>query len=225
MMRIRSDYSGEGFNQALEESQLSPAEYQQRTTNRLTLERLLSEHVYPRVALTEEEIRQEYDRNPDAYSEPERVRAAQIVVKTLDEAKSILAQLRAGKRFEDLARKYSLSADAKVGGDLGFFPRGVMPPEFDEVAFRLEVKQVSEVVTTDYGFHIFKVLDRSAAHKRSFGEVRNKVEALLLNKKRAQAESDFRKSLRDKADVKINEPALALALGATTVVAEERKAP
>jgi peptidyl-prolyl cis-trans isomerase C/foldase protein PrsA len=213
-MRIKSDYSGEGFSQALEESQLTPAEYQQKTAARLTLEKLLSEHVYTRVAVTEEEIRQEYDRDPNAFAEPERVRAAQIVVKTMEEAQRILAQLRAGKRFEELAQKFSLSADAKVGGDLGYFPRGVMPPQFDEVAFRLGVGQLSEVVATDYGFHVFKVLDRRPARKRSFGEVRDKIEAALLSKKRAQAEADFKKSLRDKAQVQVNDTALALAQGA-----------
>src|SRR5262249_36482623 len=162
-----------------------PAEHRQKTAVRLTLEKLLSEHVYPRVALTEEEIRQEYDRDPTTYAEPERVRAAQIVVKDVEEAQKILAQLRSGKRFEDLARKYSLSADAKVGGDLGFFPRGVMPPQFDEVAFQLGVNQLSDVVATEYGFHIFKVLQRSPARKRSFAEVRSKVEAVLLRRKRA----------------------------------------
>jgi peptidyl-prolyl cis-trans isomerase C/foldase protein PrsA len=225
LLRIKSDYSGEGYIQALEESQLTQTEYEQKTLMRLTLEKLLSEHVYPRVALTEEEIRQEYDKDPKTYAEPEQVRAAQIVVKTLEDAQKVLAQLRAGKRFEEMARKYSLSADAKVGGDLGFFPRGVMPPEFDEVAFQLGVNQLSDVVTTEYGFHIFKVLERRPARKRSFAEVREKVEAVLLARKRRDAEADFRKSLRDNASVHVNETALASAQGETTLTGEEPKHP
>jgi parvulin-like peptidyl-prolyl isomerase len=225
LMRIQSDYTGEGYTKALEESQLTQTEYQQKTVMRLTLEKLLSQHVYPRVALTEEEIRQEYDRDPSVYAEPEEVHAAQIVVKTLEEAQHVLAQLHSGKHFDEMARKYSLSADAKVGGDLGFFPRGVMPPQFDDVAFRLGVNQTSDVVTTEYGFHIFKVLEKRPARKRTFGEVREKVEATLLAHKRAVAEADFLKALRAAANVQINETVLATSHGETKLAAEEPKHP
>ena len=225
LLRIQSDYSGEGYTQALEESQLTQAEYQQKTVSRLTLEKLLTEHVYPRVALTEEEIRQEYDRDPGRYAEPDEVHAEQIVVKTLEDAQKVQAQLRQGKKFEELARKFSLSADAKVGGDLGFFPRGVMPPQFDEAAFRLGTNQVSDIVTSDYGFHLFKVLEKRAAKKQSFAEVRPKVEAVLLAKKRAQAEADFRDSLKKGAKVTINDTVLASAQGATKLLPEEPKHP
>ena len=225
LLRIQSDYSGDGYTQALEESQLTQAEYQQKTVARLTLEKLLSEHVYPRVALTEEEIRQEYDRDPGRYAEPDEVHAEQIVVKTLEDAQKVQAQLRSGKKFEELARKFSLSADAKVGGDLGFFPRGVMPPQFDDAAFRLGVNQVSDIVTSDYGFHLFKVLEKRAAKKQSFAEVRGKVEAVLLAKKRTRAEADFRDALRKGAQVTVNETVLASAQGTTKLMPEEPKRP
>ena len=73
-------------------------------------------------------------------------------------------ELYRGAKFGDLARAHSLSADARLGGDLGWFPKGVMPPEFDKVAFSLQPGQTSDVVTSEYGFHIFKVLDRRPAH-------------------------------------------------------------
>ena len=137
------------------------------------------------------------------------MRAAQIVVKGMDEARRVQAQLKAGgKKFADLARRYSLSADAKVGGDLGFFPRGQMPPAFDEVVFRLPVGQVSDVVETEYGYHLFRVLERKAGRKLDFAEVRHLVEAKLLAQRRAEAQTKYEEELRAKAKVWVNETTL-----------------
>ncbi len=208
MLRISSDYPAEGFEEALAQGQLSLAQLKQKTATLLTIEKLFSAQVYPRVAVTEEEIRQYFEAHPAEFQEPEEVRAQQIVVPTLDEAKKVQAQLKSGKKFSDLARRYSLSADAKVGGDLGFFPRGVMPPQFDEVAFTLSPGQVSDVVSTDYGFHLFKVLERKAPRKKELAQVRGEIEQKLLEQKRAAAEREFVAELRKKADIRVNEPAL-----------------
>jgi peptidyl-prolyl cis-trans isomerase C/foldase protein PrsA len=174
----------------------------------LVQEHLFHELVYPRVAVTEEGSCRA-GRPPRAAQEPEQVHAAQIVVKELDQAKEIRAKLREGAKFADLARQRSLSADAKDGGDLGWFPRGVMPPQFDEVAFSLGTGQISDVVTTDYGFHVFKVLERRPARKKDLAAVRAEVERRLLRGKQEQAQTDFVAQLRSKAAVRINEPLVA----------------
>lgn len=208
MLRISSDFPAEGFEEALAQGQLSSAQLKAKTAMLLTIEKLFHSTVYPRVAVTEEEIRQYFEEHRDEFQEPEMVRAQQIVVKGLDDAKKVQRELRSGKKFADLARKYSLSADAKVGGDLGFFPRGVMPPQFDEVAFSLAPGHVSDVVITDYGFHLFKVLERKAPRKKELAQVRGEIEQKLLAEKRAQAEKDFIRQLREKAEIRINEPRL-----------------
>jgi peptidyl-prolyl cis-trans isomerase C len=136
------------------------------------------------------------------------VRAAQIVVKGMDDARRVQAQLKSGKKFSDLARKYSLSADAKVGGDLGFFPRGQMPPAFDQVVFNLGVGQVSDVVETEYGYHLFRVLEKKAGRKLEFADVREQVEARLLEQRRAEAQTKYEQELRAKAQVWVNEVTL-----------------
>jgi peptidyl-prolyl cis-trans isomerase C/foldase protein PrsA len=178
----------------------------------LVTEKLFQEHVYARVAVTEGEIRSHYEAHRDEFREPEQVHAAQIVVKGLDDAKRVQQQLRSGKKFADMARKYSLSPDAKVGGDLGFFPRGVMPPQFDEVAFKLGVNQVSDVVTTDYGFHLFKVLEKRPPRAGDLPEARTRIQEKLLKEKREQAQLEYLQSLWRKAKIYINERALAAVL-------------
>jgi peptidyl-prolyl cis-trans isomerase C/foldase protein PrsA len=208
VLRLSGDYPAGNFNEVLAQGQLSMDELRTREASRLTIEKLFAHHVYSRVAVTEEELRSWYAAHEADFNEAEQVHAAQIVVKGLDEARRLQVQLKAGKNFADLARRYSLSADGKVGGDLGFFPRGQMPPAFDEVVFKLPVGQVSEVVSTEYGYHLFRVQERKPARKREFSEVRQLVEAKLLEKKRAEAQEAFEKELRDKAQVQVNEATL-----------------
>lgn len=213
VLRISSDYPAEGFDEALAQGKLSMPELRRKTASLLLIEKLFEEHIYPRVAVTEEEIRQYYEEHKEKFQVPEQVRAAQIVVRSLDEARRLQQQLRQGKKFTDLARKYSLSADAKVGGDLGFFPRGVMPAAFDDVAFRLAIGQVSDVVTTDYGYHLFKVLERRPAQKRELGAVRGDVERKLLELKRAEAQKIYVAKLRQEGQITVNEPVLQALTG------------
>jgi peptidyl-prolyl cis-trans isomerase C len=213
VLRASADFPAEGFDEALTQGKISSAELKRSTAALLTIEKLFQQEVYARVAVTEGEIRAYHEAHAEELQEPEAVRAAQIVVKGIDDARRIQAQLRAGKKFADLARKYSLSADAKVGGDLGFFSRGVMPPEFDEVAFKLGVGEVSEVVTSDYGFHLFKVLEKKAARKRDLAEVRAKIEERLLSEKRTQAQEAFVKELEKAAQIRINEQSLLAVSG------------
>jgi peptidyl-prolyl cis-trans isomerase C len=210
VLRMGADYPTDSLNQALAEGQQSMAELRQHTAEQLTIEKLFHEHLYPRVAVTEAEIRNYFDEHPDEFKELEQVHAAQIVVKGYDEAKRIQQQLQSGKKFSDLARKYSLSPDAKVGGDLGFFHRGVMPHQFDDVAFKLGVSQVSDIVETEYGFHLFKVLEKRSARKLQLAEVHAKIHEKLLTEKRQEAQAEYLKSLRTKANVQVNEQSLKL---------------
>ncbi|WP_434386130.1 peptidylprolyl isomerase [Melittangium boletus] len=208
VLRLSSDYPSGNFNDVLAEGQLSMAQLKANEAARLTIEKLFATQVYPRVGVTEEELRADYAAHEADYTTPERVRAAQIVVKGMDEARRVQAQLRSGKKFADLARKYSLSADARVGGDLGFFPRGQMPPAFDAVVFTLQPGQVSDVVETEYGYHLFRVLEKKPGRKLEFTEVRDQVEARLLARGRAEAQAKYEQDLRGKAQVWVNEATL-----------------
>ncbi|HET6982214.1 MAG TPA: peptidylprolyl isomerase [Myxococcaceae bacterium] len=209
LQRMRADWPPEEFEALLTQRHQTLDELRSELRSQLIQERLFHELVYPRVAVTEEEIRAQLDAHPELLQEAEQVHAAQIVVKELDQAKEIRAKLREGAKFADLARERSLSADAKDGGDLGWFPRGVMPPQFDAVAFSLGPGQISDVVTTDYGFHIFKLIERRPARKRDLATVRAEVERRLLRAKQEQAQTDFVTQLRSKAEIRINEPLVA----------------
>ncbi len=189
VLRLKADYHGPGFNEALTEGGLSQQELKERTRARLIVERYFVDEIFARVAVTDPEIEAYYKEHAAEFAQPEQVRAAQIVVKSAAEARRILARIRyEGMSFDEAARRWSLSPDAKVGGDLGFFKRGVMPPAFDQTCFALQKSQVSDVVASEYGFHLFKVLDRKAAEPMPLSKVRGEVEKLLWKKRREAAQ-------------------------------------
>jgi peptidyl-prolyl cis-trans isomerase C len=218
VLALASEYPAESFDAALAQGQTTRTELTRTTRTQLTIEKLFAQQVYARMAVTEDAIRRDYEEHAAEFQEPEAVHAQQIVVKGLDEAKRLQQQLNAGKKFSELARRYSLSPDAKIGGDLGLVPRGVMPSQFDDVLFRLSVGQVSEVISTDYGFHLFKVLEKKPPRKKDLIEVRAGIEQRLLAKLKEEGQRDFLKSLRSKAEVKINDQVLLTVTGRPTSV-------
>lgn len=213
VLALASEYPAGTFDEALAKSQTSRAALKRSTRDQLITEKLLALEVHSRVAVTEEQIRQYYEEHTADFVEPEQVHAQQIVVKGLDEAKRVQQQLWQGKKFSDLARRYSLSPDARVGGDLGFFARGNMPPAFDEVVFKLNAGGTSEVVSTEYGFHLFRVIEKKPGHKRELAEVRALIEERLLSSLRAEGQKRYVNALREKANIVINDESLVLVSG------------
>ena len=111
--------------------------------------------------------------------------------------------------FEDAAQKYSLSPDGQAGGDLGTFARGVMPQSFDETCFALKPGEVSRVVASPYGFHVFKVIEHHPARELTLADVRGAVEAKLRRVKEWDAQLVHVATLRRSAAVVVKEEKLA----------------
>ena len=156
------------------------------------------------------ETRAFYDTHKSAFEEPEAVHCLQIVVRTPEEAKSVLDQLRAGASFDKLARQVSTSPDGRTGGDVGWFPRATMPKVFDTACFSLGSGKISGVVASPYGYHVFKVLGRRAARLKSFKDVKAEAERRATAEKRAQAERQLLSQLRASAEIKVDEASFAL---------------
>jgi len=112
---------------------------------------------------------EEYYNNKNDF---DKVRASHILVDDIELAQDIISKLNEGEDFAEMAKKYSIDGSASRGGDLGFFSKGEMIPEFEKVAFDLEEGQISEVFNTEFGYHIIKVTDK----KSSFDENREEVE-------------------------------------------------
>jgi len=146
------------------------------------------------VSVTEKEIESFYEYNNEAYTQPKQVKARHILF-TLGEdalkeaedkvrkvAKEVLAKARQGEDFATLAKKHSEGPTKSKGGDLGYFKRGQMTPSFEEIAFKLKKGEISDLVRTEFGYHIIKVEDIKEAATKSLEEVRDEiVETLTMS--------------------------------------------
>jgi len=112
---------------------------------------------------TDDEIRLYYEQHPDEFKSPEEVRVRQILVHDEALANEIENKLKAGEAFETLSSEHSVAANARKGGEIGYLSRGELPKMFEEEIFALKPGQISNVIRTDGGFHIFKVDERRPA--------------------------------------------------------------
>jgi peptidyl-prolyl cis-trans isomerase D len=150
-----------------------------------------------KIVIPPADIERAYNENMDQYSTPEQIRASHILFKTegKDEAavraqaEEVLKQAKAGADFAALATKFSEDeSNAKNGGDLDFFGRGRMVPEFDQAAFALKPGDISELVKTDFGFHIIKVVEKQGGISKTLNDVRAQItDQLLFERAQAQA--------------------------------------
>ncbi len=119
--------------------------------------------------------------------------------------KEAQARLKKGDDFAEVAKKYSEDPGSKDrGGDLGYFSRGDMVPAFDKAAFALDVGQTSDIVTSDFGYHIIQVQEKKAATKMSLDEIKDDLKEYLFQQRGAKRFESYVKELRSKADIKIN---------------------
>jgi peptidyl-prolyl cis-trans isomerase C len=150
-----------------------------------------------KTALTDEALKQTYDEAVKSMSGQEEVRARHILVEGEDEAKAILEQLKGGADFAKLAKEKSKDPGAAEGGDLGYFTKDQMVPEFADVAFKMYPGQLSNPVKTQFGWHVIKVEDKRIKQPPEFEKVKDQIEAYLTRK----AQSDFIAKLRQSAKV------------------------
>jgi peptidyl-prolyl cis-trans isomerase D len=143
------------------------------------------------------DVERSYNNAIEQYTTPEQVRASHILLKTEGKddavvkatAEDLLKQARGGADFAELAKKNSDDADnAKNGGDLDYFGRGRMVPEFDQVVFAMQPGQISDLVKTQFGYHIIKLIDKKTATTRTLAEVRQQITDQLAYE-RAQAQA------------------------------------
>jgi len=150
-----------------------------------------------KTALTDEALKQTYDEAVKSMSGQEEVRARHILVEGEDEAKAILEQLKGGADFAKLAKEKSKDPGAADGGDLGYFTKDQMVPEFADVAFKMYPGQLSNPVKTQFGWHVIKVEDKRIKQPPEFEKVKDQIEAYLARK----AQADFIAKLRQSTKV------------------------
>jgi peptidyl-prolyl cis-trans isomerase C len=207
--------SEQEFQQALSGRSMTIAALKQEVRQELVLSRLVEAEVKPQINVQERDIKEFYDKNPERFQQPESVRASHILIRVEPgapddkktearaKAESLLKQVKAGGDFAALAKANSQDGSAAQGGDLSFFGRGQMVPPFEQAAFALQPGQVSNVVETDFGYHIIKVTERRPGRTVPLAEVAPKVGQYLASQQQQEKTSAFITALKAKSKIEI----------------------
>lgn len=191
------------FNSRMKEENIDIPSWKKEIEYQIMLDKLVRTVAGSDVTVTPEEIKKYYDDHLDQYNYPTRVRALQIMLETKEQAQTILDEINAGADFSELANTYSISPDSEKGGDLGFFSEDEMPPSFS-VVFNMKPGELSEVVRSEYGFHLFKIIDRREAKMLSLEEARPEIEERLSRLKSEEKYGAWFEQIRKNKKIEVN---------------------
>jgi peptidyl-prolyl cis-trans isomerase C len=213
---MRKQAGGEaGFKQKLKERGMTMARLRSDAQTQMAIAKMMNAQVASAPPATDAEAKDFYDKNPDKFKRPESVRASHILIGVPKEAsdadrKSALARIeqvlkraKAGEDFAVLAREHSQDGSAANGGDLDYFVKGQMVQPFDQVAFSLKPNDISDVVTTEFGYHIIKVIDHRVAGNVPLDEVSQRIKEYLTDQKKQETAQAFIAQLKQKSKVEV----------------------
>jgi peptidyl-prolyl cis-trans isomerase C len=214
---IRQQFPSEdAFKSMLAQQKVTLEQVRADTKQALGVERLVNTQIESKIAVKPEDVAEFYQQNPNEFRVPEQVRASHILIRVpegadattkataLARAQEVLKSAKAGKDFAALAKEYSQDpGSAANGGDLGVFPEGQMVKPFNDVAFSLAPGSISDVVETEFGYHIIKVVQKQPSRVRTLDETRPRIEQHLQNVNRQRETQAFVRGLRSKGKVEI----------------------
>ncbi len=161
------------------------------------------------VEVEEQEVIARFTERRELFVRPREVRVRQILVGTWEEATDLQRRIKKGDEFSRLARAHSMGPEASSGGDLGYLRPGQVPPEIEEVVFKLDRGEVSEIVPSVYGFHILKVEDSRGPEELMFSEVQGEIRERLLAEKATKAFEGWICEEWRGAQIEVLDPSLA----------------
>lgn len=217
MAQIRQQFPSEDvFNQALKAQNKTLEIIKADARRSMAITKMLETAIEAKVAVTPAQAKKFYDENPDQFKRPEQVRASHILIATQEnadvatkaaakrKAEGLLKQLKSGGDFAALAKENSQDPGSAIkGGDLGFFPRGQMVGPFDQVAFTLVPGATSDLVETQFGYHIIRVVEKKEAGAVALDEVRPQLEQFLQNQNRQREMTSYVAALKAKGKVEV----------------------
>ncbi len=202
------------LEQMISQQGLDMAKFTAQMKNNLTIQKFMEAEAAKIEAATDAEAKKFYDENPSQFESPEQVRASHILVKvdpgaTAEadaaaklKAEGLAKQAKDGADFAELAKANSDCPSGQTGGDLNFFTKERMVPEFSDAAFAMDVNEISDVVKTQFGYHVIKVTEKKAPETVKLETVNENLKNHLTQQKQAAAMQSLTEDLRSKADIK-----------------------
>ena len=195
--------------------------YKKRIRDQIAVSKITRFELGSRMNISDRRIAKYYHDHQKEFWEPSKARVRHILIlfekessikkkkKKNREIKKILSEIKNGKDFSEAAKMYSEDVSASSGGDVGFVERGKMEPEFEKAVYSLREGEISEIVETDYGFHIIKLEELQKGRTIPLNKVKNKIQDILAGRKQKTAYENWMKELKDSAFIEIslfNEP-------------------
>jgi peptidyl-prolyl cis-trans isomerase C len=203
------------FEKALKGANITENKLKDLARRNIVIDNLMQKEVFSKITVTEADAKKFYDDNPDKFKMPERTQASHILIsadqkatpedkkKAKEKAEAIRKRVAKGEDFAAVAKAESNCPSAAKGGDLGYFGKGQMVPEFEKAAAALKLGELSDVVESPFGYHIIKVMDRKPADTVKFAEVKDKIEDYLKGQKAQKPMSDYVEKIKKEAKVEI----------------------
>ncbi len=208
--------SKEEFDKALAEAGITREQYRARLRDNFIVQGAMVNLMSGGKPATDQQVKDFYDKNQDRFRQPDLVRARHILLRVAPTAtdaekeakkaqiQALQVRVKKGEDFAALAKQFSEDPGSGAnGGDLGFFPRGAMVPEFDTAAFSLETNQVSDVITTQFGYHVLQVTEKKAARVLPFDEVKDRLAEQMKRQNGAEIAQQHVAELRKGAKVEV----------------------
>ena len=205
----KSGYEGDSFRDFLKDVGIPPKLWQTRLKNNLLINKLINTKFKVKLLDDETRARAYYKAHKERFEIGQMVHAFHIMVTSEDESKVVRSAIKSQKKsFSELARMYSLAPEAPIGGDLGYFEIGQMPEEFGPIV-QLKKNQVSEVIKTPYGYHIFKIVDVKTPRQLSFSESKKNIFEQFARDEQSDNFKKWLMELKNNSNIKINENVLS----------------
>jgi len=197
----------EAKNMGLEED-MDVLEQVKKMTEQILVQALIEKDILDKVQVGDVEVEKYYETNKDNFTEKEQVHLFNILLETEEEAQNVLEQLKAGEDFSEIAKTKSTGPSAAQGGDMGFISKGSTIPEIDEAISALEIGELTDIIKSDFGFHILKITEKKAETVKTLEEVREEIVQTLLPEKQKEAFDNLLEELKGKVEIEINEELL-----------------
>lgn len=206
---FKNHYSNpKDFEKFLEIRGMTPADFEEEIRKKLRLQKLTEVVTQEKSPINDRDLKQYYDAHLSEFWHGPQVHARQMVTDSKEKALALRSRLLNGDSFAALSLQYSMSPDRKQGGDLGWFGRGVMPPEFDQICFNLKPGELSEVIQTPYGYHLFEVLEIRESGQLPFDAVEEEIRKKQVEGKAKEIFHQWYGPLRDGAKIEVDTVAL-----------------
>ena len=216
MQQLRSQFqTQELFDKAMKDRGMTLDKLRHDATVDMSVTKLMDAEVSTVPGPSDLETKEFYEKNPTQFKQDESVRASHILIRVDEKADAakkakaraeidaVLKQARAGADFAKLAQEHSQDSSAAQGGDLSYFPKGQMVPAFDKVAFALKPGEISNVVTTQFGYHIIKVVDHKPGRVIPLEEATPQIQRYLTEQKKAQHAEAYVDGLKKKSKIEV----------------------